>query len=121
MRGRARSPGLRLAAVTHQATRHRWFLVAALIATFGFTWLVTLGSFRFNAREIFGNFYDHQAVSLFAGRLDVPGDAIGGEAFEAHGKLYGYFGPTPALLRLPLVASGLAFGKLSRACMVLYN
>ncbi|MBM3856055.1 MAG: hypothetical protein FJ399_23345, partial [Verrucomicrobia bacterium] len=102
------------------AWRHRWFLGASALATLGFTWLVTLGTFRFAEREVFGNFYDFQAASLLAGRLDVPEEAIGGEAFEAHGKLYGYFGPTPALLRLPLVAAGVAFGQLSRAFMVAY-
>ena len=107
-------------AVARGAVRHRWFLGAAGLATLGFTWLVTLGTFRFNEREVFGNFYDYQAASLLEGRLDVPWEAIGGEAFEARGKVYGYFGPTPALLRLPFVASGLAFGKLSRACMLTY-
>jgi len=82
--------------------------------------MVTLGTWRLNEREIFGNFYDFQAASFLQGRLDVPEEAIGGEAFEAKGKLYGYFGPTPALLRLPFVATGLAFGNLSRAAMLFY-
>ncbi|MES2693160.1 MAG: hypothetical protein V4773_06780 [Verrucomicrobiota bacterium] len=98
----------------------RWFFGSLAVCTFLYTWLVTLGSFQFNYAEIFGNFYDYQAASFLQGRLDVPEDAIGGEAFEAKGKLYGYFGPTPALLRLPFVAAGVAFGKLSRALMVLY-
>jgi len=54
------------------------------------------------------------------GRLDVPEEAIGGEAFEAHGKVYGYFGPTPAVLRLPFVLLGVAFGQLSRVFMLAY-
>ena len=97
-----------------------WFLVAAGLATTGYTWVVTGGTFNFNHAEVFGSFYDYQAASFLEGRLDVPEEAIGGEAFEARGKLFGYFGPTPSLLRLPFVAAGLAFGKLSRAFMVLY-
>ncbi len=108
------------AAAVHRAWRHRWFLGTSAVLTLGFAWVVTLGTFRLNEHEIFGNFYDYQAASLLQGRLDVPEEGIGGEAFEAKGKLYGYFGPTPALLRLPFVASGLAFGNLSRAAMLLY-
>ncbi len=99
---------------------HRWFAVAAALATVGYAWLVTLGSFQVIYPEIFGSFYDYQAQSFLRGHLDVPEEAIQGEAFEARGKLYGYFGPTPALLRLPFVALGLAFGELSRLFMVLY-
>ncbi len=113
-----RGPTLRAAA--RSLIRHRWFVGTALVASIGFAWLVTLGSFRFNEREVFGSFYDYQAASFLQGRLDVPEEAIGGEAFEAHGKLYGYFGPTPALLRLPFVLSGFAFGKLSRTFMQAY-
>ena len=108
------------AAAVRRAWRHRWFLGTSTVLALGFAWVVTLGTFRLNEHEIFGNFYDYQAASLLQGRLDVPEEAIGGEAFEAKGKLYGYFGPTPALLRLPFVASGLAFGNLSRAAMLLY-
>jgi hypothetical protein len=108
------------AAAARRAWRHRWFLGTSTVLALGFAWVVTLGNFRLNEREIFGNFYDYQAASFLQGRLDVPEEAIGGEAFEAKGKLYGYFGPTPALLRLPFVATGLAFGNLSRAAMLLY-
>ena len=112
--------GALTAKTARRAWRHRWFLGTSTVLTVGFAWVVTLGNFRLNEREIFGNFYDYQAASLLQGRLDVPEEAIGGEAFEAKGKLYGYFGPTPALLRLPFVATGLGFGNLSRAAMLLY-
>jgi hypothetical protein len=108
------------ASAARRAWRHRWFVGVSAVLAVGFAWVVTLGNWRLNEREIFGNFYDYQAASFLQGRLDVPEEAIGGEAFEAKGKLYGYFGPTPALLRLPFVASGLAFGNLSRAAMLLY-
>lgn len=99
---------------------HAWFAAVGLLASVSYAWLVTGSTFNFNHTEIFGVFYDYQARSLLDGRLDVPEEAIGPEAFEARGKLYGYFGPTPALLRIPFVAAGMAFGKLSRAFMVLY-
>lgn len=118
--GIAARRGFFSAATARRAWRHRSFLGTSAVLALGFAWVVTLGNFRLNESEIFGNFYDYQAASLLQGRLDVPEEAIGGEAFEAKGKLYGYFGPTPALLRLPFVATGLAFGNLSRAAMLLY-
>lgn len=68
--------------------------------------------------EIFGVFYDYQAASLLNGRLDVPYEALFGESFVYAGKTYGYFGPTPALLRLPFIYFGVGFGQLSRAFML---
>jgi hypothetical protein len=54
--------------------------------------------------QFFDNFYDAQARSLFQGRLDVPRDAVGFEGFLIDGKTYIYFGPFPALLRMPILA-----------------
>ena len=104
---------------TRPDASQRWFLGAALIVTTAFAALVSQGSFRLVEADEFASFYDFQAASLLQGRLDVPEEAIGGEAFEANGRLYGYFGPTPALLRLPFVLTGIAFGETSRAFMVL--
>ena len=102
------------------ASRHRWFLGTTAACSLIFTWMVTYGSFQLRYPEVFGNFYDYQAASLLEGRLDVPEVAVGGEAFEAKGKFYGYFGPTPALLRLPFNVAGIGFGQLSRLFMLLY-
>ena len=99
---------------------HRWFAGTAALSTLGFTWMVTQGTLHFNVTEPLGSFYDYQADSLLHGRLDVTEEAIGGEAFVFAGKLYGYFGPTPALLRLPFVLFDFAFGNLTRAFFVGY-
>lgn len=99
---------------------HRWFAALAAGCLLVFAAVITGGTFRFVAEDSFGTFYDHQAASLLHGRLDVPESALSGEAFVVHGKYYGYFGLTPALLRLPLVAAGVAFGKLTRLCMTAY-
>src|SRR6185503_3588516 len=101
-------------------TRHRWFVAGTALSSVCFAWLVTGGSFNFNYSEVFGVFYDYQGASLLRGHLDVPEEAIGPEAFAVGGKLYGYFGPTPSLLRMPFLVAGVAFGKLSRAFMVAY-
>ena len=81
--------------------------------------MLTYGTGRLLVTDTFGNFYDYQADAWLHGRWDVPEPALGGEAFVVDGKIYGYFGPTPALLRLPLVALGVAFGKLTRPLMAL--
>lgn len=99
---------------------HRWFVGASTVCALVFTWMVTQGTFDFDVTEQLGSFYDYQADSLLHGRLDVTEEAIGGEAFVFAGKLYGYFGPTPALLRLPFVIFDFAFGNLTRAFFVGY-
>lgn len=68
-----------------------------------FSWFITYGTWQILGKENFGIFFDAQAKSLLKGRLDVPLSAIQAEAFIVNGKYYGYFGLTPALLRIPLV------------------
>lgn len=45
-------------------------------------------------------FYDAQGEALLAGRLDVPCESVRAEALKVGDRCYGYFGPTPALLRI---------------------
>ncbi|HUR56747.1 MAG TPA: hypothetical protein VM029_03500 [Opitutaceae bacterium] len=106
--------------VARGKSTHAWFAASAAICVVAFGALVTGGTSRFVFEESFGQFYDYQAASLLRGRLDVPADALAGERFEVNGKIYGYFGVTPALLRLPLAAGGIAFGKVSRAYLLGY-
>src|SRR5215213_5503915 len=82
---------------------HLSFTTCALFCVGLFAWMETFGSFRFMAADSFGSFYDHQAVSWLKGSWEVPEPALSSEAFVVDGKVYGYFGPTPALMRLPLV------------------
>ena len=97
---------------------HRTFAVTGGIATLAFAWMVTYGTLSLIEPETFANFYDHQATSLLQGRLDIPREGISGEAFIHDGKVYGYFGLTPAILRLPFVIYNAAFGELTRAFML---
>jgi hypothetical protein len=99
---------------------HRTFIALFLVCCALFVTLITGGTFRLIYEESFGSFFDHQAVSLLHGHLDVPESALSGEAFVVGGRYYGYFGVTPALLRLPLAAAHVAFGKLSRTYMLGY-
>ncbi|MSU22439.1 MAG: hypothetical protein EXS32_01295 [Opitutus sp.] len=116
---RHRSPA-GLAGWAQKLSRHRPFILTGALCATLFAGLVTDGSFRFQFPEVFGIFYDYQAASLLHGRLDVPAAGISGEAFVVDGKHYGYFGVTPALLRLPFVILDLAFGQLSRSYLLVY-
>jgi len=110
---------IRAARAAHGFRQHIFFFATASVAALVFSYIITDETFNFDYQESFGSFYDYQAVSLLQGRLDVPGQAVEGEAFVVHGKTYGYFGPTPAVMRIPFVVLHLAFGKLSRAFMLL--
>ena len=99
---------------------HAWFAAGVLANGIAFSWVLTSGNFSFIYPDAFGAFYDFQAQSLLAGRWDVPEEALGGEAFKVGGKIYGYFGPTPALLRVPFVLTGLGFGLLTRSFLLSY-
>jgi hypothetical protein len=98
---------------------HRWFSASALACLAVFGWLVTFGTFHFFEEDVFGSFYDHQAAAWLQGRWDVPEPALSGEAFIVGGKVYGYFGPTPALMRVPLVMAGFGFARVTRVFMLL--
>ena len=104
----------------HSRPPHGWFLATLAVCAAAFLFVVTGGTFHLIFPEVFGNFYDHQAASLLHGHLDVPEAALGGESFVFAGKHYGYFGPTPALLRLPFGLFDLGFGQLSRSFLLAY-
>ena len=94
-------------------------LVGALLAAPIFYWMVNAGQLNPFHAEIFGNFYDIQAHSLFDGHWDVPARAVAFEGFLIDGKTYLYFGPVPALLRLPIVAiTDSLDGKLTQVSML---
>lgn len=107
-------------AITHFANSHRTFV--SIVAASGIVvWIfVTYGTGRLIYPEPFSKFFDYQARSLLQGHLDVPHEAIAGEAFIYDGKFYGYFGPTPALFRIPFAIFDLAFASLSRSLMLVY-
>ena len=100
------------------AAGHRWFLATTALCALAFSAVSTSGTFRLIYPESFGNFYEYQAASLLQGRLDVPPGVLSGEAFVVGGKHYGYFGVTPALLRIPFVVFEVGFGQLSRGFML---
>src|SRR5437870_2249501 len=89
-------------------------------ATAVFAWVVFAGRADPLAPEALGGFYDAQARSWLHGHWNAPALAFSFERFNIGGKFYTYFGPWPAVLRLPVVAFTNEFdGRLSRVSMLL--
>jgi hypothetical protein len=72
-------------------------LLSALLWVF-----TTTGGRQIFVKEVLGGAYDSQAEHFLRGDVDVDVDAIGHEAMIVNGKVRMYFGPFPALLRIPL-------------------
>ena len=70
--------------------------------------------------RIFSNFFDTQAESFLRGDLAVPTGSLGIEGFRHDGHEYTYFGPLPAILRLPVAARTQSLdGRLTAPSMLL--
>ena len=72
-------------------------LLSALLWVF-----VTTGDRQIFVKEVLGGAYDSQAEHFLRGNVDVDAEAIGHEAMIVNGHARMYFGPFPALLRIPL-------------------
>jgi hypothetical protein len=68
---------------------------------------------------LLGSFYDIQGRAFLDGRLAVDPGAVAIEGFRVDGRTYLYFGPVPALLRLPvlLISHGVD-GRLTQLSML---
>jgi hypothetical protein len=89
----------------------RRFTVAALtglgVAAIPFLWVLwdgRLDPLRRFPTAFLSSFYDVQARALAHGHWWVPKGSLGNEAFVVRGRDYMYFGPFPALLRMPILA-----------------
>lgn len=77
--------------------------VGIAISAAAFAWLVTDGTFNFFQTIPFGSFYDVQARSWLRGTWSMPANVLTIEGIRTHGRTDMYFGPVPALLRLPVL------------------
>src|SRR3954465_9985115 len=62
----------------------------------------TTGGQQILVNEILSEAYDSQAEHLLRGDVGVDAEAIRAEAMVVNGKIRMYFGPFPALVRIPL-------------------
>ena len=78
-------------------------LLPVTLLVSGLLWLfTTTGGRQIFVKEVLGGAYDSQAEHFLRGDVDVDVDAIGHEAMIVNGKVRMYFGPFPALVRIPL-------------------
>lgn len=69
-----------------------------------FWWMVTEGTWKLLQPEGFsGNFFDVQALALLHGHLQMPASVLKVEGFREGTNTFMYFGPVPALLRVPVL------------------
>ncbi|HMF03676.1 MAG TPA: hypothetical protein VKH17_02595 [Acidimicrobiia bacterium] len=109
-------------AVDDAAARRRFVracVVGGAVAAVGFVWMLAIGRLDLLHSGVLSGLYDAQAHRLLAGHWDVPLDKLTFEAFLVHGKTYMYFGPWPAVLRLPIAALTDRFdGELTQLSMI---
>ncbi|MHB1786812.1 MAG: hypothetical protein ACYCS7_11830, partial [Acidimicrobiales bacterium] len=86
-----------------QAWFNRACLVGGAVALLAFAWMVTGGTFDFFDKYQFSNFYDVQARALLHGHWDMPANVLSIEGIRIGGRTYMYYGPVPALLRIPVL------------------
>ena len=77
-------------------------LPLTLLLSMLFWVFATTGGGQIFVKEVLGGAYDSQAEHFLRGDVDVDVEAIGHEAMIVNGKVRMYFGPFPALLRIPL-------------------
>jgi len=89
--------------VSRQTTGSGPHLLPVTLLVSAILWLfTTTGGRQIFVQEVLGGAYDSQAEHFLRGDVDVDVDAIGHEAMIVNGKVRMYFGPFPALLRIPL-------------------
>ena len=77
-------------------------------------WMLAIGRLDFLQSHGLDGFYDAQADAWLDGRWDIPRERLGFEAFIVDGKAYEYFGPFPALLRVPFAGFDSLDGRLTQ-------
>ncbi len=104
---------------TGRGRYYRACAIGGLVAALAFTWMLAAGRLDLLRAGELSHLYDSQAHSLLEGRWDIPRDELGIEAWIVDGKAYTYFGPVPALLRMPVAVFTDQFdGRLTQLSML---
>lgn len=116
--GEGRPPVDGLSPGDRRRLRRAWWCAAGPLLAL-YLWILTVGQADLFRSYVFDDFFDAQARSFLDGRLDVPPDVVKFEGFLIDGKTYIYFGPVPALLRIPvLLVTDRLDGRLSTLSML---
>ncbi|NND75549.1 MAG: hypothetical protein HKN44_11145 [Ilumatobacter sp.] len=87
--------------------RRRWSRAAAGGGTAALvvqTWMLTAGTWDLLRWDQTADFYDEQAHAMLDGTLAMDPLVLGIESFSRGDDAYMYFGPVPAVMRLPVAA-----------------
>src|SRR6266480_3082041 len=105
-----------VAGLTKQASDHTPRFLPLILLLSVLLWvLTTTGGRQVFVKEVFGGAYDSSAQHFLRGDVDVDAEAISHEAMIVNDHVRMYFGPFPALLRIPLnFAYPAGHGKWSR-------
>jgi len=105
-----------VAGLTKQASDHTPRFLPLILLLSVLLWvLTTTGGRQVFVKEVLGGAYDSQAEHFLRGDVDVDAEAISHEAMLVNDHVRMYFGPFPALLRIPLnFAYPAGHGKWSR-------
>ena len=94
-------------------------LVGGVCAIVVFLFVLANGHASLLQSNPLSGFYDLQAHSLLRGSWNVPAAPVGVEGIRLHGQTFIYFGPFPALLRLPIALFTSRFdGRLTQLSML---
>lgn len=91
-----------------------------VVAVVAFAWMVTGGTFQFFQSGLNTDFYDVQARALLAGHWWMPPKVLSIEGIVEGHHTFMYYGPVPALLRIPVLLLTHRFdGRLTEVSMLL--
>ncbi|HLX87057.1 MAG TPA: hypothetical protein VKR22_01145, partial [Acidimicrobiales bacterium] len=94
-------------------------VVGTALSCIAFVWMASDRTWSLLHGDVTSGFYDAQAHSLIAGHWYMPASLLGLEGFKTGTHYYMYFGPVPALLRVPLLVFTHHFdGRLSGVSML---
>ncbi len=83
-------------------------------------WMITFGRWNLLQSGFLSDFYDAQARALFHGHWNVPPSVVQIEGFVVKGRTYEYYGPLPALIRMPvLLVTSRLDGRLTELSILL--
>jgi len=112
--------------LVNRGRRRRQVATASGLAVGASAFLLTLMDYSTrlgrtaNSLGFASNFFDLQGRALLNGDLAVPRGSLGIEGFVERGHEYMYFGPFPALLRMPLLSTTIEYdGRLTVLSMAI--
>src|SRR5436189_3417934 len=92
-----------VAGLTKEASDHTSRFLPSILLLSVLLWVfTTTDGGQVFVKEVLGGAYDSQAEHFLRGDVDVDAEAIGHEATIVNDHVRMYFGPFPALLRMPL-------------------